>query len=88
MNRDVDQISDLVIKQLPGIKVEQLECKHEADDDGIWFFKKEGSDKEVQIESSSGNCPFLIESDFTDERITKDSIEGTVETVLYLLNEG
>jgi hypothetical protein len=52
---------------------------HPADDDGIWFFRN--GDVEVQIESSTGNCPFLIESNIQLERHTGNDVAGVIRLI-------
>ena len=61
--RDIELIISSLTEQFPAIQSEQLKVKHPgADDDGLWFFKHPDSPHEVQLESSSGMCPFLFES--------------------------
>jgi hypothetical protein len=84
--RDIEQIITSIRKVCPTVKVRQIKVSHPgADDDGIWFFEQPGREFEVQIESSTGMCPFLIETDETDARLTTGSIEQTVETLAKLL---
>jgi hypothetical protein len=84
--RDVDRIIQLVRAMYPGVRVEQLKVSHPgADDDGLWFFDQPESPFEVQIESSTGMCPFLIETDETEARVTTNSVEETVQTLSVLL---
>ena len=85
--RDVDEIIRLIKNICPAIEVQQLQVSHPgADDDGIWFFEQPGSEFEVQIESSEGMCPFVVETDENDVRITTTSIDETVEIVTRLLH--
>jgi len=85
--RDVDQIIESIMKIYPAVKVRQLKVSHPgADDDGIWFFEQPGSEFEVQIESPGGMCPFLIETDQSDARVTTNSVEETLETLTKLLH--
>jgi hypothetical protein len=66
MNRDIDFIIEQVIASIPGILIKQLKVAHPgADDDGLWFINIPDRENQVQIESSEGSCPFLIESDST-----------------------
>jgi hypothetical protein len=82
MQRDIDHIIERLRAELPGAHVTQLQVTHPgADDDGVWFIKFPGGDGEVQIESSDGNCPFLIESDLSDDRLYRRSIDEVVRTV-------
>jgi hypothetical protein len=85
--RDVDRVIELLRRTYPGVRVRQLEVSHPGtDDDGLWFFEQTESEFEVQIESSNGMCPFLIETEENDARLTTDSIEETVETLGRLLH--
>ena len=63
MKRDIDKITEALRKKFPDLKVVQMDKVHPADDDGLWWFRLPGIKKDIQIESPSGNCPFIIESD-------------------------
>lgn len=82
---DLEEVIRLVTKQLPQVRWEQLHVTHEGDDDGVWFFWVSGSSGEVQIEASSGACPFLIETDKHDDRITALTPRATADTVVQWL---
>ena len=86
--RDIDLIFEQLTAEIPGIHVEQLKVRHPgADDDGLWFINIQGRREEVQIESSEGTCPFLIESDFSNERVYGNTVQEVVSTIkrLYAL---
>ena|SRR6185312_2678502 len=85
MSRDIDHIIERLRVELPGVKVSKLEVAHPSDDNGLWFFKIPGMDGTVQIESSHGNCPFLIESDSGDDRFYGGSIDEVVMKIRRLL---
>jgi hypothetical protein len=88
MQRDIDQISELLRREMPGVEITQLQVTHPgADDDGLWFVRVPGKNGEVQIESSSGNCPFIIESDLSSETHHGRSINEVVGTVWKLFAE-
>ena len=58
-----------MVDKYPLVNVQQLQVLHPgADDDEIWFFRCPGSELEVQIESSTGMCPFLIETNESNVR--------------------
>lgn len=83
--RDIDQIIERLKAELPVAHVTQLQVAHPgADDDGIWFITIRGTNGQVQIESSTGSCPFLIESDFSDERFHGHTVDEVVATVRRL----
>jgi hypothetical protein len=88
--RDVDQIIERVKQRFSAVEVDQLRVSHEADDNGIWFFSLPPSRKEIQIESSNGMCPFVVEHDGMLTTATEAlgvSIDRTVELILdYLLH--
>ena len=63
MERDIDTIIDAIRHRFPNVEVHQLKVAHPADDDGIWYFYFPDRDTDdIQIESSNGTCPFLVES--------------------------
>jgi hypothetical protein len=85
--RDVDRIIQLVRDVCPAADVQQLRVSHPgADDDGLWYFGQPASEFQVQIESPNGMCPFLVETDENDDRLTGRSVEETVEIVTRLLH--
>lgn len=75
MANDIDVISEAFRNLGDAYTVTQLHVKHRADDDGIWFFRKAGTDIELQLESTSGQCPFLIESNQDERRLTAATID-------------
>ena len=81
-SRDIDTIVVALTASHPRLRVEQLKVKHPgADDDGVWFFTHPDSRFEVQLESSDGSCPFLVESDRHDERGRATTVAEAVERV-------
>ena len=75
MQRDIDLIIERLTANIPDIHIEQLKVRYPgADDDGLWWYRLPGMTKDIQIESPSGNCPFLIESD--DDKSSKDALIG------------
>jgi hypothetical protein len=62
--RDIDKIVAALLKTHPQLLIEQLRVAHPgADDDGIWFIEHPAASGAVQLESWTGNCPFIVESD-------------------------
>lgn len=85
MPRDIDLIIERLKAEIPGVQAAQLQVAHPgADDDGIWFIQVSGRVEEVHMESATGSCPFLIESDFSAERFHAHSIDEVVSTVRIL----
>ena len=81
--RDIDAIIAHLHLAHPDISATQLTVLHPgADDDGLWFFRHPTTDVEVQLESSSGTCPFLFESSGSADRLTARSIEQAVAFVV------
>ena len=86
MNRDVDKIIAQLQAAYPDIQVEQLRVVHpDADDDGVWFFRHPSGRGEVQIESTDGTVPFLIENAQDPTRATGRSVDETVSLVARYL---
>ena len=82
--RDIDEIIRRVSAALPQVEWEQLRVKHPgADDDGLWFL--DHGERSVQIESSSGMCPFLIETTFSSDRFTANTVEAAIARLIDLL---
>lgn len=85
--RDVKRIIKAIKEISPDLSVRQLTVSHPgADDDGLCFFEQPNSEYEVQIESSTGMCPFLIETGESDARVEARSIEEAVATLAQLLH--
>lgn len=83
--RDIDQIIERLTADIHGVRIEQLRVTHpRTDDDGLWFIQIPEREEEVQIESSNGLCPFIIESDFSPERLAGNSVEEVVATIKRL----
>jgi hypothetical protein len=85
--RDIDQIIERLKIENSAIRIEQLKVKFPADDDGLWFVTTPAATERVQIEASTGNCPFVIESDCTSEQFEARTIDEVVSTVIRLLRE-
>ncbi len=87
MTRDIDRILDRILAIRPDVDSSQLQVTHPADDDGLWFFRVRGSDCEVQLESSSGDFPFLVEADYDEgATYTVDSLDEAISMILRLLD--
>jgi hypothetical protein len=63
MEHDIEEIIRRVRELIPDVRIVQMRKTHASDDDGLWWFRLSGISKDIQIESSSWDCPFLIESD-------------------------
>jgi hypothetical protein len=65
MDRDIDIVIAMLKRRCPDVVVQQLPVAHPGvDDDGLWFFRHPSRPGEVQLESSTGAAPFLVESDY------------------------
>ena len=85
--RDIDEVIQEVRRRLPGVRCERLKTKHPADDSGLWFFDlgPPDSKRTVQVESSNGMLPFLVEYDDAPGRSECSTVSGTVEIVVAKL---
>ena len=86
MHRDIDRIIEQLSKVRPDISVSQLQVTHPADDDGIWFFRIGTSKHEVQLESSFGVFPFLVETDVDDSRNMANSVDEAIAFIVGFLD--
>ena len=79
--RGIDEVIDRLRASWPELRCEQLRVTHPgADDDGVWFFAHPTTREEVQVESSSGDPPFLVESDQAPAAMCP-SVEATLAVV-------
>ena len=79
---DIDTIIVAATTKHPRLAVEQLKVKHPGeDDDGIWFFNHPESEFEVQLESSYGTFPFLVETNRHDERVQVMTVTEAIELI-------
>ena len=77
--RDIDAIIRQLQLAQPRARTEQLKVAHPgADDDGIWFFHHPATDVVVQLESSTGNCPFLVERTDSTDRLQASTVQQAV----------
>lgn len=82
----VKQIIALVREVHPEIRWTRAWVRNpKVDDDGIWFFWFAEEDGEVQIESSLGVCPFLIETDKHNEVFNAETVEQTADKIIEWL---
>jgi hypothetical protein len=79
VSRDIEDIIAALNAKHPRISVRQLNVKYPGDDDGLWFFRHPDSEFEVQLESSFGVFPFLVETDRHNERGQATTITEAVE---------
>src|SRR4051812_16251057 len=73
---------------LPNVEVVQMHPTHPADDDGLWWFRLPGISKDIQLESSTYDCPFIVEHDdmaSTSEALTAHSVPEAVSFVVSYL---
>ena len=83
--RDIDQVINALRRRHPDLLIEQLRVPHASDDDGIWLIKQPSTSVEVQLESPTGNCPFLVESSLSPERLHAASIGEAINMVSTML---
>lgn len=80
--RDIDAIINALALAHCGLVIEQLQVLHRgSDDDGVWFFRHPASACEVQLESTTGACPFLFETDAHDAPAVAHTVAEAVSLV-------
>jgi hypothetical protein len=87
MTQDLAAILEGVRQELPQVQWEQLAVAHAADDDGLWFLFLPDGTHDVQIESSSGMCPLVVETSRSDGRRTGSSVSEVVDIIVAWLRE-
>jgi hypothetical protein len=58
---DIDRVMDLVATAFSDISVVQHQSTWPVDDEGVWFFQLPNFEHHIQLESSTGMCPFFVE---------------------------
>ena len=87
MNTDIENIINQMRAAHPAVHVEQLKVKFpDADDDGLWFFTHPNCAFEVQLESSKGVYPFLVETNENNERVYVHNIIEALVTLTQKLH--
>jgi len=82
MHHDIDTVIAELRSAYPGVVCEQLRVAHPgADDDGLWYFRHPDARGEVQLESSSGQLPFLVEGTESPARDTARTVDQAVALV-------
>src|SRR5260221_799985 len=85
MMRDIDKIIAEVVRALPAVAVRQHSDAGACGDDGIWWFSLPGVQPDIQVESSSGSCPFVVE---TEEQSSSAALRAsTIEQAVQLIVE-
>jgi hypothetical protein len=80
--RDIETIATRLAERLPDVTIEQIKVAHPgADDDGLWFVHHPAAQFEAQLASTTGNSPFLIESDGTREAETAHTVDQAIAAV-------
>ncbi|HZK82971.1 MAG TPA: hypothetical protein VFC46_17945 [Humisphaera sp.] len=88
--RDIDQITASVRQSLPDVQIDQWIKLSPTDDDGLWYFRRPGANGEIQLESSSGNCPFTVESDAmknSTQAVQASTPDAAVKLITQFLTE-
>ena len=86
MELDADKIIEAIKEKFPGTKVNEWDAMNPRSFYySLWFFNIPNVDGEIQIESTSGNCPFLVESCLNDDRYNGDTVEEVVSIIEKLV---
>jgi hypothetical protein len=84
--RDIDLLLDRLVATYPDMNFRQLSVRHPADDDGLWFVSVPGKAEMLQIESTNGTCPMLIEID-TGPHSSDARNANTVEQAFQIVRQ-
>jgi hypothetical protein len=83
---DIDRIAKRIATSRTDVDFWQLTVTHEADDDGVWWFRRRGAVSRVQLDSSTGNRPFEIGADHCDTTHSANTVDEAVSRILSLLD--
>ena len=83
--RDIDMVIAALRRRHSDLRVEQRPGAYAAVDEGIWFINLPPASTEVQLESSTGNCPFMVESTSSPERMHAATVGETINMVSTML---
>jgi len=91
MHHDIETIIAGVQRLIPEAEVVQMHKTHEADDDGLWWFRLPGVAEDIQIESSNYDCPFTVEHDSmtsSADAIVCSTVEETFRLLSVICSHG
>jgi hypothetical protein len=83
--RDIDQLIAALQRRHPDLRAEQRPA---TQNEGVWLVSLPTTPIAVQLESSTGNCPFLIESSLNRERVSAATIGEAINMVSTMLGSG
>lgn len=82
MRHDIETIIAELRLAIPEVQVVQMHKTHAGDNDGLWWFRLPGVEEDIQIESSSYDCPFIVEHDSMKSSGEAMRCHTTAEVVL------
>jgi hypothetical protein len=82
---DIDRIIAATAERLVNLTVTQLKQSWPGDDDGVWWFKSQGEDFRVQLESSTGQLPFIFEHDGMESNSEARQIDSHDDAVKLIV---
>ncbi len=85
MPRDIDEIIERITAVFPNIPFRRLPVPHLTEDGGLWMLAVPDRDTQVQVGSSYGIAPFLIESDHGEARFRVPNVSQAVSIIRTLL---
>jgi len=86
MNRDIDRVIASIRRGFPALVCERPRAADPAvADRGLWILRHPDLPGEVQLESSTGLFPFLVESAGSPARDTVHTLEEAVALVMTRL---
>ena len=80
MPKDIEQLTDALRRAYPEITIEQLRAAQPGADDGLWSVNHPRAFTEVQVESPTGDVPFVIESDLAPPMLAR-AVDDAVRIV-------
>jgi len=83
MAKGIEQLTAALRRAYPEIVIEQVRVSHaDADDEGLWHVNHPRALTEVRVESSTGEPPFMVESEFAPPTVAR-----TIDHAVRLVTE-
>jgi hypothetical protein len=88
---DVDLLIEQLRPAVAGIGITQLTKSLPGDDDGLWYLDVPDRGEVIQFETSTRNCPILIEwdtSEMASGRYVANSVDEARRKILQIAESG
>jgi hypothetical protein len=84
---DVRKVIGLVRQSHPNVCWTRLKVTHPTDNDRLWYFwlPDQSGDVQIEFDSISDSCPFLVETDKHDQRFVGQTVQEVAGKIIEWL---